>query len=317
MEQLTTSLKAVTVYPDRARVVRQGTLQLGSGLHTVVISELPLQINADSLRAAARGTARARLLGVQVQRSFYTETPAERVRQLEQQVEARQDDLKKLDARAELARQNRQVLDKLAGHTDMYAAALAAGEMSVEAQLALLAGLGSRAGELDESLQALAVERRSLERELQKLTKELEQQRSIRPRERYQANVEVEVLQPGELTVELSYVISGAHWTPFYDLRLVEGNSQPRMEMGYLAQVGQNTGESWEAVSLTLSTARPAMARTLPELEPWFISPPPPPRPKHVAGTGGAQQARMLSTRMPIRSRRRHLMTSKCSGQRK
>ncbi len=182
MEQLTTSLKAVTVYPDRARVVRQGALQLGSGLHTVVISELPLQIDADSLRAAARGTARARLLGVQVQRSFYTETPAERVRQLEQQVEARQDDLKKLDAQVELTHQSRLVLDKLAGHTEMYAAAMAAGEMSVEAQLALLDGLGSRAGQLDETLHALAVERRSLERELQKLTKELEQQRSIRPR---------------------------------------------------------------------------------------------------------------------------------------
>jgi uncharacterized protein (TIGR02231 family) len=36
------------------------------------------------------------------------------------------------------------------------------------------------------------------------------------------------------------------------------------------------------------------MARTLPELEPWFISPPPPPRPKHVAA--GAPQVRMLST---------------------
>lgn len=295
MEQLKTSIKAVTVYPDRARVVRQGALPLEPGLHTLVVSELPLQINADSLRAAARGTAQARLLGVQVQRSYYTETPVERVRQLEQQVEGLQDELKKLDARAELARQNRQVLDKLAGHTDMYAAALAAGEMSVEAQLAMLAGLGSRAGELDESLQALAVQRRTLERELQKLTKELEQQRSIRPRERYQANVEVEVLTPGELSVELSYVISGAHWTPFYDLRLLEGNNQPTLEMGYLAQVGQSSGENWEAVSLTLSTARPAMARTLPELEPWFISPPAPPRPKHVAA--GAPQARMLSTR--------------------
>ena len=298
MKQLKTSIKAVTVYPDRARVVRQGTMPLEPGLHTLVVGELPVQINADSLRAGAYGTARARLLGVQVARSFFAETPVERVRQLEQQVEALQDELKKLDARAELARQNRQVLDKLAGHTDMYAAALAAGEMSVEAQLALLAGLGTRAGELDESLQALAVERRSLERELQKLTKELEQLRSSRPRERYQANVEVEVLAPGDLTVEISYVMIGAHWQPFYDLRLVEGNSQPRLEMGYLAQVGQTSGESWEAVSLTLSTARPALARTLPELEPWFVSPPPPPRPKHIAAApAGAPQARMLSVR--------------------
>jgi uncharacterized protein (TIGR02231 family) len=94
--------------------------------------------------------------------------------------------------------------------------------------------------------------------------------------------------------VEISYVIKGAHWEPFYDLRLVEGNNQPRLEVGYLAQVGQVSGECWEAVCLTLSTARPAMAHTLPELEPWFVSPPPPPRPKHIAA---APQARMLSAR--------------------
>ena len=280
---MTTSLKAVTVYPDRARIVRQGSLHLDPGIHTLVIGELPVQLNPDSLRASAQGTARARLLGVQVQRSYYKETPAEQVRQLEQQVETLQDELKKLDARVELTRQNRQVVDKLAGHTELYATALAAGELSVDAQLALLDGLGARASQLDEMLHTLAVQRRGIERELQKLTKELEQQRSVRPRERYQANVEVEVLQPGDLTVELSYITSGAHWKPCYDLRLAEAEGQSTLELAYLAQVGQNTGESWDQVSLNLSTARPALARILPELDPWFIGPPPPPTPVRLA----------------------------------
>jgi len=294
MDQLKTSIEAVTVYPDRARVMRQGTLKLDSGLHTLVISELPLQINADSLRVGALGTAQARLLGVQVQRSFYSETPVAQIRQLEKRVEALQDDLKKLDAQVELTRQNRQVLDKLAGHTEMYAAALAAGEMSVEEQLALLEGLSTRAGQLEDVLQSLAGHRRELERELQKLIKELDNQRSSRPRERYQANVEVEILQPGELIIELSYVISGAQWKPFYDLRLVEGDGEPMLELGYLAQVKQNTGESWDSVDLTLSTARPAMARTLPELDPWFIGPSSPPAPLRViAAPAVAPQAKV------------------------
>lgn len=288
MEQLTTALKNVTVYPDRARVVRQGALHLEPGLHTLVIGELPVQLNPDSLRASAWGTARARLLGVQVQRSFYSETPTEQVRQLEQQVETLQDELKKLDAHAELTRQSRQVVDKLAGHTELYATALAAGELSVASQLALLDGLSARASQLDETLQTLSVQRRGLEHELQKVTKELEQLRSLRPRERYQAQVEVEVLQPGELSVELSYVTGGAHWKPCYDLRLAEAEGQSTLELAYLAQVGQNTGESWDQVSLSLSTARPALARILPELDPWFIGPPPPPMPVRMAAAPAA-----------------------------
>jgi len=234
------------------------------------------------------------LLGVQVQRSFFSEIPEARVHLLEQKVEALQDELKQLDARVELARQNRQVVDKLAGHTELYATALAAGEISVETQLTLLDGLSARAGQIDASLHTLAVRRRDIERELQKLTKELEQQRSTRPRERYQANVEIEVLQPGELSIELSYVIRGAHWKPAYDLRLSEGEGQPSLELGYLAQVGQNTGESWDQVSLTLSTARPAITGTLPELDPWFIGPPSlPPQVRLAAAPAAAPQAKI------------------------
>jgi uncharacterized protein (TIGR02231 family) len=56
-------------------------------------------------------------------------------------------------------------------------------------------------------------------------------------------------------------------------LRLSEQAAGPVLEVGYLAQVTQQSGESWEAVALMLSTARPALAATVPELEPWYIQP--------------------------------------------
>jgi uncharacterized protein (TIGR02231 family) len=283
MTSLTTTIAAVTVYPDRARVIRRGALALEPGLHRLEVSELPIQLNPDSLRTAARGTARARLLGAQVQRAYYSETPAEQVRQLEEQIEALQDDMRKLDIQAELVKQNRATLDKLASHTETYATAMAAGETTVEQQLALFDGLRARSEKLNNEMQALAVTRRTAERRLQKLTKELEQLRGSRPRERYTAAVEVEVLQAGELSVELTYVVTGAEWRPLYDLRLLEAGADddkggPMLEVSYLGQIAQTTGESWENVSLTLSTARPALTRTLPELDPWYIRPLPPPR---------------------------------------
>jgi uncharacterized protein (TIGR02231 family) len=54
---------------------------------------------------------------------------------------------------------------------------------------------------------------------------------------------------------------------------LEEEDEQPVLEVGYLAQVTQRTGEDWPDVALTLSTARPALAETLPELDPWYIGP--------------------------------------------
>ena len=304
MPTLQTSIIAVFVYPDRARVSRKGTLALEAGAQALEISGLPIQLEADSLRASAYGTARARLLGVQAQRAFFVETPAEAIHQLEIQIEALQDSLKQMEAQSKLLQSYRANLDSLTAQTETYATALAAGESTVETQLALYDTLRARAEKLDGEMQTTATSKRETERRLQKLQSELEQQRGARPRERYTALIEVDVLQAGDLTVELSYVVSGASWKPLYDLRLLEEGEKPSLAVGYLAQVSQKTSEPWENVTLTLSTARPALAATLPELKPWFIQPytPPvqPPQPAPMMRAAKADRATLLAAAAPL-----------------
>lgn len=280
MTELETIITSVTVYPDRARVSRGGKIALEAGSQTLQIVGLPLRLDPDSLRAAVRG---ARLLGVQIQRAFYTQTPADYVRELEAQFEALQDEQRAMDAQAEIIKGSRAALVSLAGHTEIYAASLAAGEISLERQLAYFKSLRLGIEELEREQQELSLRKRDLERKLEKVKNELEAQRSVRSLERNTAIVEVEVLEAGELALELTYVVSSAGWKPLYDLRLVEQGDMPEMEVGYLAQVSQQTGEAWEGVSLLLSTARPALAGRLPELKPWYIAPPRPfpPTPPH------------------------------------
>ncbi len=280
MATVSTRLTNVTVYPDRARVTRQGQVALEAGLHQLEITDLPLRMDPSSARAAARGTARARLLGLDIKHRSYAETPVEQVRQLEAQVEAAQDEQQALQARLALVSEARTRLDAIASHTELYATALASGEQTTQAQLSLFEELRQQAAKLDDERLALQQQQRSLERRLQALQRQLDQLRSQRPRERFSAWVEVEVSQPGELSVELTYVVSGAGWTPLYDLRLAEnGASSASLEVGYLAQVTQQSGEDWPEVALSLSTARPALAGTLPELDPMYLFPPPPPAP--------------------------------------
>jgi len=273
MTELDTTVDAVAVYPDRARVTRMGAATLAPGSHRLEIKELPLALDPASVRASARGTARAHLLGVDVARDFYVETPAGRVRELEEQVEALEDEMRGLDVQAEILKREQDVVAGLAGQTEIYARGLAFGKTSAEAQMALLDSLRGRAEGLNAALLDLAVRRRDLDRRVQKLRGELDQLRGAKGRERYTAAVEIEVTEPGEMRIELTYVVSGAGWHPLYDVRLLEGEDQPVLEIGYLAQVSQHTGEDWADVALTLSTARPALAETLPELAPWYIGP--------------------------------------------
>jgi uncharacterized protein (TIGR02231 family) len=80
-------------------------------------------------------------------------------------------------------------------------------------------------------------------------------------------------MEAGDLTIEASYIVSGAGWKPLYDFRSSEKDDVPSLEIVYLAQISQNTGENWELVTLTLSTAHPALTHILPELNPWYIRP--------------------------------------------
>ena len=68
----------------------------------------------------------------------------------------------------------------------------------------------------------------------------------------------------------VSYIVTTAGWSPSYDLRAKDINNP--IEIAYKANVHQTTGEDWEKVKLTLSTANPSQSGTKPNLSPWYLS---------------------------------------------
>jgi uncharacterized protein (TIGR02231 family) len=292
------AVAAVTVYPDRARVTVSGQVEVTPGIHQLLFEELPLVLDPASIRAGGKGTAQVRLLGVDLNRAHYEETPAEKVRQLEEQIERLQDELRVLADQKEGLAAQAAYLAGLRQATAEYARGLSRGKTTVEDQARLTAFLGERDGEIRASLRQITQQERGLQRRLDKLLRELKDLQTARPRQRYRAKIEVEVLSDGVFKPELSYVVTQAGWRPLYDLRLHEENGDSgapgrQLEVSYLAHVQQNTGQDWPAVELTVSTARPALNQRLPELHPWYldfytpsppVAPSPAPRVDRVAG---------------------------------
>jgi uncharacterized protein (TIGR02231 family) len=68
--------------------------------------------------------------------------------------------------------------------------------------------------------------------------------------------------------------------------------------VSYLAQVTQHSGEDWPSVQLTLSTARPALSATLPELDPWYVQVYYP-APKPAAAPSPPRMERRRAARLP------------------
>ena len=290
MSEIGTAIETVTVYPDQARVTRRGSTSLSPGTHRVEISELPERMDPASVRASARGTSRARLLGVDVRRDFFVETPAEDVRELETQIERVEDEGLSLDAKKRILEQEQTVLGELAGQTKAYARGLALGKMKAETHTELLDRFRSRAEELSSALLDLVVQRRNMNRRLERLRNEREQLAGAGGRQRHTAVIDIEVHQEGEFSVGLEYVIAGAGWDSLYDIRMLEEGERTTLEVSYLAQVRQRTGEDWKDVALTLSTARPALTKTIPELRPWYVGP------VHTMPAPRPQAPRMMAT---------------------
>jgi uncharacterized protein (TIGR02231 family) len=284
---LQSSIFAVTVFPDRARLTRTGRLTLPPGLHRVEVGDLPLSLLTESVRAGGRGTAKAKRLGVSTRREEYVETPAEAARELEAKIQAGEDADNDLLARADVLEKEQKALDGLAAQSEMYARGLALRGRTAEEQGALFDFITRRSDALQTELLALSRQRRDRAKELDQLRRQLKALQAARPKQRYTATIELEVQSAGDLDLELTYVVMHAGWKPLYDLRVRDSG----LELTYMAQVMQNTGEGWGDVELTLSTAQPAISLVIPELDPWYIAPLPPPMPRAVARGGFAPQA--------------------------
>ncbi len=87
---------------------------------------------------------------------------------------------------------------------------------------------------------------------------------------KYQVIITVsgEVASSGNIT--LTYTLQNAGWTPSYDLRAKASGGT--MQLAYKAQVFQNTGNDWNDVKLTLSTANPNQSSVKPVLNTWWLS---------------------------------------------
>lgn len=294
---------AVTVFPDRARLTRSGRVSLEAGLHQLEIADLPLALLPDSVRASGRGTARAKLLGVSTHLIHYRETPATSARELEEQLQAAHDTGAELAARQNALSKEQANLETLGAQSETFARGLVLRNQKPEEQGAIFDFLRERLARLQAETLALAREKRENDKRVDQLKRQLEQLRAAQPKQRYVAVIEVDVTAPGDLTVELVYMVQGAHWSPLYDLRL----NDSALDVTYLAQVRQTTGEDWRDVPLTLSTAQPALALTVPELQPWYVMPrpQPPPQPARqrmqlAKSAAGAELAAAMPAAAPL-----------------
>jgi len=259
----------VTVYEDRARVVRRTEVELTPGRRVLSVTGLTAALETGSLRARIDRVDGARVVGVtagwEARPTPSREEEAElrdRVEELERQRALLDDRMSLVGASSHLIGNYGELAREAVGRH------AATGEIPPARWGAALTFLGERSAEVSDEQRELASSIRDLDRELRARRAELERLKA--PRDRRTRFVEVTV-QAGaagtaELTVE--YTVRRTGWSPAYDVR-AHGEV---LELTAYATVSQGTGEDWVDVELALSTARPGQAARIPELTPLLLS---------------------------------------------
>ncbi len=264
-------ISAVTVYADRARVTRTAEVALPEGESVVRLAGLPADLDPSSVQAGGTGTG-VKILGLEIRDVFFDQTVNPRVRELEAQLQALQDQEATLVAKKADLQERRTFLNKVRDGLAQPGAeeGKGASSASLEKVKPLYEFYGAETVAISEATQANAVAIREIGPKKQVVVDELNRLRSGGGKTEKQVLVAVKASSPAKATLSLGYNMTGASWQPLYDARV---NTQTgAIELAYYGNVRQQTGENWDNVKLSLSTARPSVGARMPELDPWWLN---------------------------------------------
>ncbi len=264
-------ISAVTVYADRARVTRTTEVALPEGESVVRLGGLPADLDPSSVQAGGTGTG-VKILGLEIRDVFFDQAVNPRVRDLEAQLQALQDQEATLVAKNADLKERRAFLNKVRDGLARPGAEEGKGASgsSLDKVKPLYEFYGAESLAISEATQANAIAIRELGPKKKVIADELNRLRSGGGKSEKQVLVAVKAASPSKASLTLGYNMNGASWQPLYDARV---NTQTgAIELAYYGNVRQQTGENWDGVKLSLSTARPSVGARMPEMEPWWIN---------------------------------------------
>lgn len=265
-----TRICEVTVYSDQALVTRRGAVQLTGEERELIVTPLPVTLQRESVRVRSTGSVGVRVLGVRTERTSVGEEVDEKIAEINQEIgqfedhkRYGQDLLTLLNLQRNFVKSlSTQYLERLTKFQN-------ADEMNLNVIRELLNFVGQQYTDYSNAIAQQEKEQKQLDKHLHSLRQQLQQLSSSQPQESFSLIIAVEPNSVGEFELEVTYIVSKASWVPLYDLRI--NPSSEKINIGYLAEVKQSSGEDWLDVALTLSTFKPGLNTQPPKLTPWYI----------------------------------------------
>jgi len=280
MEILKSIINNVTVFSDRAQITRLAKILLPKGENTVVFADLPKNIEEKSIQV--KGLGDTVLNDIKFKKVFHADIKNQAVKDLAKKIEEIQKELNIIEQNINIEQKELDFIEKIVSKTTHVAEKeTISQELNPEKWMKLVDFYRQKNETITKKLREYKYQKIELSKKNTVLQSEINSIGNDKNKTSNQVEVVVTNNSENEIVFSLTYIVYGAYWSPLYDIRV--SSEEKNVVVEYKAQITQNTGESWDDVKLSISTAQVNVSGNIPELNPWhlrFYVPRPPIRAK-------------------------------------
>ncbi len=260
----------VTVFQDRASVKRRLPVKLRKGAHSLAFEGITPLIDPESLKARVTDR-KLTILGLRNLPVFRSQSAKRELEDLRKRSRELESERAKIHEQVTLLIGQNQNLRLLADHyRDSFSVNLHQRVWEQKGFRSFVSFLVSQGSKLNSSWNKLYLRHEELTKELEFAHAKISEMSSASDRKTVTAWVDVIVDADVSAEVEIQYLVPGSGWSPAYDLFVLPGRKEARLEQGAL--VWQASGEDWSGVRLSLSNARTDLHTNPPEISAYTLA---------------------------------------------
>jgi len=267
--ELETRIVEATLYRmGKVRVIRSGSVEAEPGLYKFICAGLPYRIDNSSVQVEGRGIASAEIIGINIDRQEQDPSISPEYNRLKKEMERLKSATDSLSIAQSALHQRLKFVSSLSDFTAKSAREeLADQSFTVADWKGILDFIEGENTGIKNRMSRVEKEMASIEDRMRVIERKMRQMRVSEAGK--EVHIECDVKSSGRLEFRVSYLVGEASWTPEYTIRY--NRKDTSIDLDYRGLVVQSTGEDWEDVSISLSTALPHLGAGPPMLIPAYL----------------------------------------------
>ena len=269
-QKLGSKVRFATIFQGQVLVTREASIDLTEGPHKLLVSNLTTSLVDASVRVSGSGTGKAKILEVKTETVFTAESQDAFIKKSNQKLDSLSFLIQSIEDEILVLLSQKNFIESLkAETTQQINKEIAVRKPTIQDWQLMLKFISQNLNEINTSIRQANQKINKLKDVKRAIEKNMREASSNRGKNYKEITVSVLVENPGKQTFLVSYLVRAASWYPMYDAR-VDLNNQ-KVEWIYYGMIQQNTGEDWNDINLTLSTAMPMTVDRIPMLTPQYI----------------------------------------------